>query len=172
MTEVRPLAPAEALGRLDELCALLRDAVEDGASIGFLAPLAGAEAEAYWEGVVEALAGGRCVLLAALAGGCVVGAVQLGLEARANGRHRAELMKLMVLRAQRRRGIGRALMGAALAEADRLGRSLLLLDVRAGDPAEALYRSLGFVPIGRVPRSARSPGGSLAATCFYYLERG
>jgi acetyltransferase len=76
----------------------------------------------------------------------------------------------VVLRADRRRGVGRELMSAALEAARSAGRSLLLLDVRAGDPAEALYRSLGFVEVGEVPRYARSPTGSLAATRFYYLE--
>jgi len=42
--------------------------------------------------------------------------------------------------------------------------------VRTGDPAEALYSSLGFVKFGEVPRYARSPGGGLAASSFYYLE--
>jgi ribosomal protein S18 acetylase RimI-like enzyme len=79
-------------------------------------------------------------------------------------------MKLMVLRAYRRRGVGRELMSAVFALARAAGRSLLLLDVRTGDPAEALYRSLGFVKFGEVPRYAKSPEGGLAASSFYYLE--
>ena len=113
---------------------------------------------------------GRLALLAAFEQERVVGTVQLGLEPRANGRHRAEIMKLMVRRAQRRRGIGRSLVQAAVDLALRSGRTLLLLDVRTGDPAEALYRALGFVKFGEVPRYARSPGGGLAAGSFYYLE--
>ena len=113
---------------------------------------------------------GRLALLAAFEQERVVGTVQLGLEPRANGRHRAEIMKLMVRRAQRRRGIGRSLVQAAVDLALRSGRTLLLLDVRTGDPAEALYRALGFVKFGEVPRYARSPGGGLAASSFYYLE--
>ena len=114
--------------------------------------------------------GGRRRLLAAFESGRLVGSVQLDLEPRANGRHRAELMKLMVLRSHRRRGIARRLMAAVLDLARARGRSLILLDVRAGDPAETLYRAFGFVRFGEVPRHAQSPDGRLAATCFYYLE--
>jgi ribosomal protein S18 acetylase RimI-like enzyme len=79
-------------------------------------------------------------------------------------------MKLMVHRAHRRRGIARSLMNMALDLALRSSRTLLLLDVRTGDPAEGLYRSLGFVKFGEVPRYARDPEGGLAASSFYYLE--
>ena len=47
------------------LSALLRDAVDSGASIGFLPPLAEAEADAYWRGVVAAVREGSCLLLVA-----------------------------------------------------------------------------------------------------------
>ena len=170
MITVRKLDPAAAERLLDDLVGLLCDAVAGGASLGFLLPLERAEALAYWESVALAMRAGRRDLLVALADQRLVGAVQLDLEPRANGRHRAELMKLMVLRTARRRGIGRALMCAALDTARAAGRSLVLLDVRAGDPAEALYRELGFIRIGEVPRYARSPDGRLAASRFYYLE--
>jgi hypothetical protein len=45
------------------LVALLKDAVDSGASIGFLPPLGEAEGEAYWRGVVDAVGDGSCVLL-------------------------------------------------------------------------------------------------------------
>jgi ribosomal protein S18 acetylase RimI-like enzyme len=125
---------------------------------------------AYWQGVISGIRQGRLALLAAFEHDRLVGAVQLGLEPRANGRHRAEVMKLMVRRAHRRRGIARALMHAARDLALRSGRTLLLLDVRTGGPAEALYRSLEFVKFGEVPRYARDPDGGLAASSFYYLE--
>ena len=170
MTVVCPLDPAAAERLRDELALLLEDAVAGGASLGFLLPLERAEALAYWASVTEALRAGRRLLLVALADERVIGALQLDLETRANGRHRAEVTKLMVLRAHRRQGVGRELMSAALEAARGARRSLLLLDVRAGDAAEALYRSLGFVAVGEVPRYARSPDGRLAATRFYYLE--
>jgi acetyltransferase len=167
---IRRLEAADAEARLEELALLLRDGVQGGASIGFLLPLEQAEITAYWQSVVAALRARHRLLLAAFEGDTLIGSVQLGLEPRANGRHRAEVMKLMVLRAQRRRGAGRALMRALLQAARACGRTLLLLDVRTGDPAELLYRALGFVKLGEVPDHARSPDGRLAATSFYYLD--
>jgi ribosomal protein S18 acetylase RimI-like enzyme len=164
------LEAADGAARLGELSALLRDAVLGGASIGFVLSLAPAELEAYWREVLEAVRGGGRILLAAFEGEALIGSVQLALEPRANGRHRAEVMKLMVLRSHRRRGVGGALMQRLLEAARECGRSLLLLDVRSEDPAERLYRRLGFVPFGRVPGHARSPNGRLADTTFYYLQ--
>jgi ribosomal protein S18 acetylase RimI-like enzyme len=167
---IRRLAAADVEARLAELSALLHDAVLGGASIGFVPPLAPGELEAYWQDTLEAVRKRGRILLAAFAGEALIGSVQLNPEPRANGRHRAEVMKLMVLRSHRGRGVGRALMQALLASARESGRSLLLLDVRSEDPAERLYRTLGFVPFGRVPGHARSPDGRLADTSFHYLR--
>ncbi|MGH6904580.1 MAG: GNAT family N-acetyltransferase [Geminicoccaceae bacterium] len=167
---IRRLEAAETEARLEELVALLRDAILGGASIGSVLLLEQAEVTAYWQSVVAAMRERHRLLLTAFAGETLIGSVQLGLEPRPNGRHRAEVMKLMVLRAHRRRGAGRALMRALLQAARACDRSLLLLDVRTGDPAERLYRALGFVKVGEVPDHARSPDGSFAASSFYYLD--
>jgi ribosomal protein S18 acetylase RimI-like enzyme len=167
---IRRLEAADAEARLEELALLLRDAVLGGASIGFVLPLTPSELEVYWRDVLEAVRRGGRILLAAFEGETLIGSVQLALEPRANGRHRAEVMKLMVLRSHRGRGVGRALMRALLEAAPAAGRSLLLLDVRTDDPAERLYRTLGFRSFGRVPGHARSPDGRLADTTFYYLQ--
>lgn len=161
---------ADAVRREREaLIALLRDVVDDGASVGFLPPLSETEAAQYWDGVVDAIAGGgRLLWVARGPGQGVAGAVQLDLESRANGDHRAELMKLMVHTRARRRGIGRALMLAAEAEARRRGRTTLFLDTRRGDPSEVLYRSLGWEFAGSIPRYARSASGALDANAIYY----
>jgi len=149
--------------------AVLTDSVDGGASVGFLPPLDPAEAARYWQGVETAIENGaRLLWVAREANGGITGTVQLDLETRPNGRHRAEVMKLMVLGLHRRRGIGRALMRAAEEEAGRLGRTTLVLDTRAGDPSEQLYRSMGWTQAGVIPRYARSAGGALDATAFYW----
>lgn len=166
---VEALAPAVARAAEPALSALLRDAVESGASLGFLPPLAPATAARYWRGVAADVEAGSRVLLAVRAtGGVIVGSAQLELAMRENGRHRAEVAKVMVLGAARRQGIGRALMLAAEDHARRLGRSTLVLDTRAGDPSEHLYASVGWQRAGEIPRYARSAGGALHATAFYY----
>jgi phosphate starvation-inducible protein PhoH len=73
MTEavtIRTLAVAEAEAALPELLYLLRDAVEAGASVGFLPPLADTEGRAYWRGVIAAIADGSRVLLVAKSPSC------------------------------------------------------------------------------------------------------
>ncbi len=108
------------------------------------------------------------LLVARVAGGLLVGPVQLDLATRANGLHRAEVSKLLVARSARRRGLGRRLMVALEAEARRLGRTTIVLDTRQGDPSEALYAGLGYQRVGAIPAYARNADGSLHATAFYY----
>lgn len=148
------------------LVALLRDAVEDGASIGFIAPIAREEAVAYWRGVREELGRGL-VMLAAHEGGRLAGSVQLAPAQKRNGRHRAEVQKLLVLRELRGRGVGEALMHAIEDEARRLGRWLLVLDT-ATSAAERLYRKLGYQRAGAIPEFAESSAGGFDATVLYY----
>jgi len=163
------LAADEVGEYLSELVGALREAVEDGASVGFLPPLGVDEARGYWEGVIGALReGSRMLLVARGADGAVLGTVQLDLAMRANGRHRAEVSRLIVRRAAQRRGVARALMAALEDEARRIGRTTLVLDTRQGDPSERLYQSLGWQVVGAIPQYARSADGSLAGTVLYY----
>ncbi|MCC6628639.1 MAG: GNAT family N-acetyltransferase [Chloroflexi bacterium] len=166
---IESLSAAALVKHLPGLTALLCDAVASGASVGFLPPLATTDAAAYWDSVATALAdGSRRLLIARDAGGTTVGTVQLDLVMRDNGRHRAEIAKLMVLRSSRRQGIGRALMVAVEAEARRLGRTTLVLDTRRGDPSETLYAALGYTLAGTIPHYARSASGQLDGTAIYY----
>ena len=160
-----PLAIARAM---PELVEVLKDVVDDGASIGFLPPLDREEAAAYWTGVANAVRGGGRVMLVARDESGILGSVQLDVESRPNGRHRSEVMKLMVTTRARRRGIGRALMVAIEAEARAHGRTTLVLDTRRGDPSEALYSSLGWQLAGVIPRYARSANGALDPSAFYF----
>jgi ribosomal protein S18 acetylase RimI-like enzyme len=153
---------------LPDLIALLRDAVDGGASIGFLPPLSAQEAEAYWREVIDALKKPYRIMLIARSDGAVAGTVQLNLESRANGRHRAEVMKLIVHSAQRRRGIAQALMQAIEAEARKAKRTTLVLDTRAGDAAEPLYLKLSWIAAGKIPRYAANADGSVDPTVIMY----
>ena len=166
---IEPLAVAEMDAERDALVALLRDAVESGASVGFLPPLGDAEAAAYWATVAAGLREGSRVVLAARDDELgLVGSAQLELAMRANASHRAEVSKVMVHRRARRRGVGRALMLALEEHARRLGRTTLILDTRQGDPSEVLYRTAGWTFAGAIPGYARSATGALDATAFYY----
>ncbi len=144
------------------LAAVLADCVDGGASIGFLAPFPTDRAEAWWEDV---LADPDTLTWVALDDdGAVVGCVRLQLGTPANGRHRAEVSKLLVHRDARGRGVASALMQRAEEEAARRGRTLLLLDTQSGSPAERLYVRQGWSVVGVVDDYAALPDGRLAGT--------
>lgn len=147
-----------------QLTELLIRVVEEGASVGFLAPLSYDEASAYWEDVL----GPGVTLWVAVQDGQMIGTVQLQCAMKANGRHRAEVAKLMVDPASRRGGIGRALMQHLEPKAKEKGRTLLVLDTREGDPSNKLYQSLGYIQAGVIPDYAISSNGQLDGTVLYY----
>jgi acetyltransferase len=162
--------PELAERHVEQLSALLMDAVDSGASVGFMPPLAEGEARTYWDGVIAAMRERRRVLLVAIEGDLVQGSVQIDLEARANGNHRAEAMKLFVHRRARRRGLARSLMLELESTARGLGRTLLVMDTRQGGEAEKMCESLGYLRYGEVPGYARSGDGRLHTTVFFYRQ--
>jgi ribosomal protein S18 acetylase RimI-like enzyme len=154
-----------------ELADLLTACVEGGASIGFLAPLPRAEAAGYWRKIADDLPGGLRVLLVARAGagGEIVGSAQLALEAKANGRHRAEVQKVMVKPSHRRRGIAARLMREIEVTARARGVTLLVLDTsdsHAG--ARELYEATGYVYAGGIPGYALNPAGVPEPNAIFY----
>jgi acetyltransferase len=153
--------------RTDEFVALLDDAVAAGASVGYLLPVPSAETAAYWQGIPPELETRRRVLLACEHDGRIAGTVQISLCAKPNGRHRADVEKLLVLRAVQRQGIGGALMRAAEDVARAHGRWLLLLDTRKDSASENLYLKSGWRPYGSVDAYARDPDGALARCVFF-----
>ncbi len=60
-----------------------------------------------------------------------------------------ELLLIAVRPEMRGRGIGRLLLERFIADAGQRGANKLFLEMRADNPAESLYRSVGFEPIGR-----------------------
>ncbi|MBB4867943.1 acetyltransferase [Pseudomonas nitritireducens] len=147
---------------------LLFDAVENGASVGFLFDLDEAHASRYFDQVQAAMQEGEQQVWLALENGQVVGSVQLNLCRKPNGLNRAEVQKLLVHSKARRRGIARELMQCLELEAKELKRGLLYLDTEAGSEAESFYRTLGYTHAGNLPDYACSPDGTYRATAIYY----
>ena len=109
-------------------------------------------AETFW----SELARGpdRWYVVAEDAQGAVLGYAGLML-----GGSEADVQTLAVAPAARRRGIGRMLLRALLAEAERRGAGSVLLEVRADNEAAiALYAGHGFERIA-VRRGYYQPGG-------------
>lgn len=152
------LDTAGVVAHLDDLCRVLMDSVEDGAAISFIAPLSRTVAERFWlSDVTAAVEGGSRHLFGAFIASRLVGTVQLVVGMPPNQPHRAEISKMVVHPDNRRRGIGKALMSAALAVATQSGKTLVTLDTRTGDVSEDLYRGMGFVEAGRIPDFAFDP---------------
>jgi GNAT superfamily N-acetyltransferase len=168
MTAIAPMTVEHTRAVLPELVTLLQDAVDSGASLGFLPPLSAHMAQSYWERVMMDMAQGTLFLLGVTHNAQVAGTVQLALATQPNALHRAEVQKLMVHTRYRQQGLGRALLTAADDVARSIGRTLLVLDTRRGDVSESLYVKHGYVLAGIIPQYARSATGTLDDTVIFY----
>ncbi|HEY1388668.1 MAG TPA: GNAT family N-acetyltransferase [Ktedonobacterales bacterium] len=169
MARIESLTAGEAREAIDDLTIVLQDGVASGVSFGFLIPLDDSTVRRYWLGVIAQVeAGSRILLVARDEDGALVGSAQLNLATAPNGRHRAEVEKVCVLRSSRGQGIGRQLMLAIEEEARAAERTLLVLGTRQDSIAEELYRKLGYIEVGTIPGHARTVDGSMVTAIFFY----
>ena len=166
--EIRRLDGGEAREHLDALAAVLHDCVAGGASVSYMAPFSLDDARDAFAGFVAEAEQGRRLILAAFAGGRVVGTVQVILALPPNQPHRGEIAKLLVHRSARRRGIAELLMAGAEAEARAEGKTLLVLDAVTRDAAARLYGRLGWTEVGVVPGFALYPDGRPCDTTYFW----
>jgi ribosomal protein S18 acetylase RimI-like enzyme len=163
------LTAAEAQLAINDLTRLLQDAVESGVSLGFVTPLDESAVRRYWQRVIAQVeAGDRVLLVARDEDGAVIGGAQLNLATTPNGRHRAEVQKVCVMRSARGQGVGAQLMQAIEEAARGAGRTLLVLDTRKDGVADGFYRQLGYREAGVIPGYARTVNGSLVTAIFFY----
>ena len=151
------------------LVALLRDVVDNGSSVNFIAPLDTGVAAAFWERVAGEVGASQRIMLAAFDGEQIVGCVQLVLAMQPNGLHRAEVQKVLVLSSARRQGIATRLMAAVEDEARAIGRNTLVLDTERGSAGEKLYERVGYTRVGVIPQFALdSTGSHFIDSVFFY----
>ena len=165
--DITVLDAAAAQAAIDELCEVLVDCVEGGASVSFMLPFGRDDAKKFFAKIIASVARDETVLVVAKLDGRIVGSVQVGLDMPPNQPHRGDIKKLLVHRAARKHGLGAALMQRAEAEAKARGRSLLVLDT-ADDAAERLYVRTGWQRVGVVPDYAMWPGGGFCDTTFFW----
>jgi GNAT superfamily N-acetyltransferase len=168
--EVRRLSAAEAREQIAPLAEVLRDCVQGGASVRFMAPLSQDEARAAFDAVASDVESGRRILLAAFADGVLVGTVQVLHALPPNQPHRADVAQLLVHRSARRRGVARMLMERAELEAARENKTLLVLDTVTESDAERLYERLGWTRVGVIPNYALYPDGTPCDTTIFWKE--
>ena len=163
------LSPPVGESDLRALARLLVDAVESGSAVSFLAPLALESAEQWWRTILST-ARPRAIFLVARDAEGIVGTVQLHPSWAPNQQHRGEVVKLLVHRRCRRRGLGALLMHSLEDAARDAGFTLLTLDTRRGDVADRLYRRIGWTPVGTIPRYALDPDGTPHDNVIFYRE--
>lgn len=154
---------------VQELAALLLDAVRGGSSVSFMADLQLDEAVDWWRKTLKS-ASPRAVILVARDEEGIVGTVQLQPSWAPDQPHRADVAKLLVHRRARKRGIARALMAELERRAREKRFTLLLLDTCKDSVAERLYTSLGWQRVGEVPHFALNPDGTNCDTVLFYKE--
>ena len=167
---IRRLDAAEARAAVDDLATALADTVADGDSVGFLSGFGHADAAAFYVSLLPEIERGTRLLLAAFDGDDLVGSVQLVHAWAPNSQHRADVVKLIVERRARGRGVGQALMEHLEEEARADGKTLLVLDTVAGSVADRLYERLGWTRLGVVPAFALDPGGRMCDAAFLYKQ--
>ena len=168
--EIVELSSADVEASTDELAQLLLDAHAKGMALGLAAPLDRERAAAAWRTTAALLDPRNRVLLAARAGGVLVGAVQIVRASAENGVHRAEIVRLAVRAEMRGLGVGRALLEAAVERARALGLSLLWLSTHADTDSDRIYERLGWTRMGTMPGYATRPDGAIVDNAFFYLE--
>jgi GNAT superfamily N-acetyltransferase len=153
------------------LAEILVDCVEDGASVGFMLPLAQQTAEEFWVRTLDSAARGERIIFVAeeSSTGALLGTVHVILTAPQNQPHRGEISKMLVRPSARRGGIADALMRAAEQAAIEAGKTLLVLDTASAD-AERLYERRGWQRAGVIPGYALWPAGGLVAAVFFYKD--
>ena len=169
--KVEALDPSSFDTAIPGLGALLKDAVDGGASVNFLAGVTAAQTEGWWASRADRVADGTITVFVARDGdGRIVGSTLLERSVNPNSPHRAEIGKVIVHRSVRRQGLGRALMEAAEERARDEGRWMLILDTVTGSPAAAMYEALGWQTVGTIPAYALDTSGEPEAATYYYKD--
>ena len=152
------------------LCDLLIDCVEGGASVSFMQPMTLPKAADFWRDVAGGVSRGERVLVVAEnSQGTIVGTAQAVWPAAENQPHRADVVKMLVLRSARGQGVGAAVLAAVETAARAAGKTLLVLDT-ASAAAERLYERGGWQRVGTIPKYALMPDGPLCSTVFFYKD--
>lgn len=152
------------------LAEVLLDCVQGGASVGFMASLLKADAESFFEKVLEGVQRGDRILLAAFIDSKLVGTVQILIATYPNQPHRSDIAKLLVVRPARGQGVGALLMESAEKASVQAGRTLLVLDTCTGDTAERLYLRMGWTRAGVIPNYALYPDGRWCDTAIFWKQ--
>jgi ribosomal protein S18 acetylase RimI-like enzyme len=124
----------------------------------------GALPVAWWQARLDDSAHAASVVLGAFDGANIAGVVGIEFETREKARHKAALFGMYVPPAFRQRGVGRALIDAALDFIrTRSGVRIVQLTVTEGNAAaRQLYERCGFMAFGVEPHAVMVGNGYVA----------
>lgn len=153
------------------LVQLLAEVIADGGSMGFFADVTTTELNKFWASEFSKVRSGVNVLVCAMDTEdiCVAAGI-LTFETKENGRHRADVRKLMTHPQYRHMGIASQILARLEAIASERGVRLLSLRTKEGSAASVLYSRMGWTLMGSVPNYAVGPNRSLHSVSFYYKE--
>ena len=93
----------------------------------------------------------------------------VGFSLSRHGFGEEELLLFAIDPAHRKKGLGKRLLEYFADSARSRKAERLILEMRRGNPAERLYRTFGFKPIGERPKYYRTPDGNrIDAITFSY----
>jgi ribosomal-protein-alanine N-acetyltransferase len=120
--------------------------------------------------VEDALIVGNChYLLIGPDGEMAPKGAAVGFSLSRHGFCEEELLLFAIVPAQRKKGLGQRLLEYFADSARSRKADRLILEMRRGNPAERLYRTFGFRPIGERPKYYRTPDGNrIDAITFAY----
>ncbi|MEV7963062.1 GNAT family N-acetyltransferase [Oerskovia paurometabola] len=151
---------------LSHLADVLIDCVQGGASVGWVEAPTKEAATAWWSAFLADP--DHRTWVGRDESGRIVATASLALTSKANGTHRAEVVKLLVHRQARGHRFAPGLMATIERFARAEGLTLLTLDTETGSLAESLYRRWGWTEVGAVPGFAKVAGGALVSTTIFY----
>ena len=122
--------------------------------------------------VCDALLFGRChfELVDTFGRRPEAGVPAAGFTLSRSGYEEEELLLIAVAPEARRRGLASAMLQLLEQAARQRGARQLLLEMRRGNPAESLYRKVGFVPIGERRNYYRQADGSRVDAITFALR--
>jgi ribosomal protein S18 acetylase RimI-like enzyme len=156
------------------LSLLLQACVNEGTSLGFLAPLSVPSAQEYWTSLESLITSPKSNLYLFIltsptssSPSQILGTVQLFSISKHTHSHRGEVQKLLVLPDARKLGIARQLMRHVEDFARELGKEVLVLDTATLSPAREMYTRLGWEEWGTCKAYASWTDGSKCDATFF-----
>lgn len=144
--------------RVDALAQLMNRVLRVDDTVGYPGPISHDEAVRSMRDLRDAVRSRRQLVLVAEQNGKVVGKLVLTPAGSPNNRHTGWITRTMVDPELRRLGIAAFGVPFLVEKCEELGIEQVCIDVRAGTPAESIWRHLGFEEMGRLADYSRVRG--------------